>query len=457
MPILRFAATAYGRASYGLPETRLVNMVVEPAGPAYEDARLPRPGLVSTYTWGDGPNRGLHQSPGAFSSHLFALSGTELYKNGSDLGDIPGTDLARFANSSDELVIVADGIAYLYDGTTLGAISDPDLPAGVIDVAYLAGRFIYATEDTDRYYYSEVNDAGNIDGLNFTSAEGSPDPIVGLQAVADELFIFGQSTVEVHDKTGDADEPFQRSGSKQYQVGCASRDSIVALDNTVLWCGNDNVVYRAANVPQRISTHGIEAALKARTSAPVAYRMEFEGHKLYALNVPGVGSYAYDVASQQWCELQSLNRTTFRGRTSAIVDGVTYLGDDTTDAIWAMTVGAYLDGTSPVTFLASAFLPVQSGRPRCDNVLVQGARGVSDVTGTYDDALTELRWSDDQGRTWSDWRSAPLGEVGEYGRPPVWRRCGLMKAPGRLFELRTTDAVLATMGHLVVNEGRWNA
>lgn len=450
---VNFAETAYGRADYGLPEARLVNMVSEEGGPAYDSPRLPRPGLVSTYAWDTLPVRGIFKLDGVFSGAIFALIGTTLYKNGSSIGTISGTDLAQFAASANQLVIVCNGAAYVTDGTTVSLITDTDLPVP-ISVCFLAGRFIYGTT-AGQFYWSAVNDAANIDGLAFSTAEASPDSLIAAQTVGDELFLFGANSVEVWDATGDNNQPFQRAGSKRFDVGCWSANAVATMDNTVFWVGDDGIVYRASNVPQRVSTNGIETRIRKATGTIVALVAIWEGHSVYVLNIPGQGSYGYDAATQNWAEWQSYGRTTFRGSCSLQYLGQTYVGDDTNGKIWVLTPGTYTDGTDPITFIASAWVPVPNGRPRCDNAVLQGARGVGTTTGQGSAPITEMRYSDDQGRTFCDWIPETPGAIGVYGRPPRWRRLGLMKAPGRLFEIRTTDPVLATAGTFAVNEAAW--
>jgi hypothetical protein len=53
-----------------------------------------------------------------------------------------------------------------------------------------------------------------------------------------------------------------------------------------------------------------------------------------------------------------------------------------------------------------------------------------------------MRWSDDQGRTWTDWKEASSGFSGEYRKRVIFRRLGMVDAPGRLIEVRQTDDVL---------------
>ena len=63
---------------------------------------------------------------------------------------------------------------------------------------------------------------------------------------------------------------------------------------------------------------------------------------------------------------------------------------------------------------------------RCNNIVVQGARGVGLATGQGSDPITELRFSDDQGRSWSDWFQTSPGAVGQYRTAPygnAWALC----------------------------------
>lgn len=450
-----FAEKAYSN-SYGLPPARLVNMFAEREKSApVQDARLPRPGLASAFTLGTGPNRGLFSKKGVFGGALFIVSGTTLYtSDGTVIGTIPGTDMVRFDASASQLVMVSSGLAYLWDGTTLGQITDPDLPT-VVDLAFMAGRFAYEQQGSGRFYWSEIDDAGNIAGLNFSNAESSPDFNTGVMVLGDQLALFGGETVEFWSATSDGDNPFQKDTGTRYQKGTPARDAIVAMDNALFFVGNDRLVYRTDSVPSRVSDHGIEEKLRRCTNvaACTAFTAVIEGHAWYVLNIPGIGSFAYDVSTSLWAEWKSFNHTTFRGCASATVDGIVYIGDDTTSTVWKLSVGTYLDGADPISFLASAYVPNPAGDPiRCDRIRLDCVRGVGTSTGQGFSPLVEMRYSDDQGRTWREWRQATLGKIGEYSKRAYWNRLGSIKPPGRLFEFRSTDPVNTVFAGVAMNE-----
>jgi len=453
--ILEFAKGAYNRSDVGLPQARLQNFYVEKTegGPS-NDARLPRPGLAESYLVGAGPIRGAYQQKGVFGGDRFFVSGSQVYRETTLLGAIIGDGPARFAASATQLVIVSGGSAYLYDGVSFGIITDPDLPS-VSDVTTLAGRFIYTELDTDRFYWSVVNDAQDIDGLAFATAEGSPDANVAMGVLGDELFFFGQVTTEMWFPTGDQDAPYQRTQGRRFERGCASQTSVAVLDNALFWVGNDRIVYRSGNVPNRVSTHGIEESLRKCSTIEdcTGFYVTFDGHSFYVLGIPDQATYAYDVATQEWAEWTSYGRDTFRVTSCVMVDGQAFMGDSDSGQIWTFDPERYTDGSDVITGLVSCFYPKSSGVEFNFMVGLQAVRGVGN--GAAPDPIVEMRYSDDGGREWSNWRQTSAGKIGEYGVKGIWRKLAQVRNPGRGYEFRITDPVLKVLSYAVINEQRF--
>ncbi|HEY5107214.1 MAG TPA: hypothetical protein VII73_10660 [Caulobacteraceae bacterium] len=478
---LPFFSDSFARA-YGFPEMRLKNMISE-ATPVREERpfvplvglreiRYSRPGLVSAYSIGTGPIRGLYCQAGVFGSALFVVSGAAIYNagTGANLGTIPGTDLVRFAASGNQMVAVAGGVVYLYGGSGSFAPISGVLPP-VSDVAYIAGRFVYACAGTNIFYYSQVNDAANVPGLNFESAETAAGPIVGMGVLNDELMVFCATVTQVFSPSGDPDTPFTPVEGRGYQRGCIAQGTISFMDNALVWVADNRQVYRSDNANDRISSHSIEGKIAqcANPSAMTGWTAIFEGHEIYVLNIPGVGSYGYDAsrvggqagsygtsASRgEWSEWASYGQATFRGQVCASLNGVSWVGDDGAGTVWTLQVGVYSDGTDPIERVASSFIKIESGTPRCLNIVLHCVQGVGNPTGLGSNPMVEMRYSDDEGRSFCRWRAAALGAVGAYRRQRVfWQRLGLLRAPGRVIEIRCTDPVNAAFSHLAFNEPR---
>jgi hypothetical protein len=476
-----FFTDAFSRA-FGFPAVLPLNMVIEetplreerPYAPyvGLREVHYSRPGLVTGWNLGTGPIRGVFQAPYAYGSAIFIVSGATVYNVATGQacgGAIPGTDRVRWAASETQMVLVASGIAYLFDGQGWNAIANGVLPA-VCDVAWLQGRFIFMATGSDTFWYSEIDDASDVTGLDFAQANSAPDPNVAVAILNEQAVIFGAQTVEFWSTTASATAPLQPSVGRGFQRGCISRDTVTFSDNSLFWVGDDLVVYRVGNAPTRISSSTIEDYLRqcADPTQCSALALMFEGHEFYVLNIPGVGSFAYDISrigSQaqaygdsyergEWQQWASYGQTTFRGQVGAMVAGVAYVGDNTTNDLWTMKVGAYSDAGGPFTRMASAFIKIEEGNPRCLNIIVHGVVGQGLASGPNGSPLIEMRWSDDQGRTFTDWRAAQLGALGAYYTRAFWQRLGLLRAPGRLVQIRCSDRVNVVFSHLELNADR---
>jgi hypothetical protein len=137
------------------------------------------------------------------------------------------------------------------------------------------------------------------------------------------------------------------------------------------------------------------------------------------------------------------------------VGGTVYVGDDQTNDVGTMQMGVYSDYSGALERQASAFIKVEEGNPRCLNLVLQCVMGVGNAVDPGSRAVAEMRYSDDEGRTFCRWRQAGLGLVGKYRHPrALWQRLGSLRSPGRLVEVRCTDPVNATFSHLELNASR---
>jgi hypothetical protein len=475
-----FFTDAFSR-SFGFPSVLPVNMIIEEtplreerpyaAYVGLREVHYSRPGLVSYRTYASGPVRGVFRAPFSYGGGLFVVAGTTAYNvtTGAACGTIPGTDRVRFAASEQQMVMVADGAAYLFDGSNFNPIDNGVLPP-VCDVAWLGGRFAYMAIGTDTWWYSEIDDAGNEGGLDFATAEGFPDPNVAVSVLNDELVIFGTQSVEFWQVTSDATAPFAPVVGRGYQRGCIARDTVAFADNGLFWVGDDLVVYRVGSVPTRVSSSSIEDKIRqcADPSTLTAIVVQFEGHEFYVLNVPGVGSYAYDLSRigtqaqaygdsyqrGEWQEWQSAGFDTFRAQVAVMLNGVAYVGDMTTGDLWTMQVGAYTDAGGPLKREGSLFIKVEEGTPRCLNLVLHGVVGQGNAVDPGADPLVEMRFSDDQGQTFTPWQASVLGPLGQYRTRAYWQRLGLLRAPGRLVQVRCSDPVNVVFSHVELNAAR---
>lgn len=450
MPAILYGTKAYRRRVGNLPELKLVNMFVEES-PAGEQGvvLLTRPGLLSSASVGAGPVRGIFWAEGVFSGDLFVLSGGTLYRDGVSLGTVTGTGPVSFAASASELLITAGASLYSYDGTDFVEVSFPG-GANVVAIAYHDGLFIAARAESQRYYWSAVNDGRTWDDLDFAAAESSPDNLVDLKILGDTLFLIGPATIEPWSNTGDPDAPYSRIEGRIIQKGAHGTGCTVLLDNSLFFVGSDCIVYRIADVPQRISDHGIEERIKASTDVS-AFAVLWEGHSFFCIRLDD-GTFAFDVATGQWCEFASYGRDNWRAQCASTLGAVTCLGDDEDGTVW--TLSGVEDGEGTLEVRWTAAIPSE-GPFRLDVLRIEANSGHTPVlTGQGADPVVEMRSSRDAGATWGDWSEASLGLQGNYRRLTEWRCLGLFDDPGAVLEFRCTDPVGLRVSKVYVPEKR---
>lgn len=455
-----FAVQSYKGRSLPLSAQQLVNLYPEKSP---IDAKAPvvlygTPGLKSfASSVGDGPIRGAFD----FNGVLCAVSGPDFFTvdssgNATNRGTVGGTGRVPMDSNGAELAIVAGpgaGQTFIWNGTTLTAISDADFP-GASDVTFMDGYLIFTKPNTDQFFLSALNDGTSYDALDIATAEGDPDDLVGCVNDHRELWLFGKKTTEVWYNSGNASFPFERIGGAYMERGCQSRSSIVKEDNSVFWLGEDGIVYRAAAyVPQRVSTHAVEFAIgsytKAQRESATAFSYTMEGHKFYCLSFANA-TWVYDIASGMenplWHNRTGYDATNnsflprWRADNGAVAYGKNLAGDYATGKIYELDMGTYQDDGSPVQRMAVS-PPIHANGKRIffNKMQIEIESGVGLTSGQGSDPQAMLEWSDDGGRTWSNEHWATMGKKGENNWRLIWRRLGW--AYERCFRLTISDPV----------------
>lgn len=458
-PIL---GSAYVARSVNAADNRMINMfpeIIPEAGK--EPAFLQRaPGLRLLAYVGNGPVRGLW----TFGDYGYAVSGNKLYKIDStwtvtEKGTVSGSGPVSMVDNGTQLFIAAGADGYIYNANTdvFAQITDPDFP-GAVTVGYIDGYFVFNEPNSQKFWVTALLDGTSVDPLDFASAEGSPDNLVALIVDHREVWLFGQTTVEVWYNAGLPDFPLTRIQGAFNEIGCAAPFSIAKLDNGVFWLGADargrGVVYRSQGYNgQRISTHSVEWQIQQYSdiSDATAYTYQQDGHSFYVLNFPSADiTWVYDVATQAWHQRAGWlndNFTRHRGDCQMAFNDEIVIGDYLAGAIYAYDPTVHTEAGTVQKWLRSwrALPQTQNNLKRTTHHSLQldcqsgvGLNGTQQGT----DPQVMLRWSDDGGHTWSNehWRS--MGKIGETGRRVIWRRLGMTtKLRDRVYEVSGTDPV----------------
>lgn len=401
----------------------LVNAFAEIAEGDKQDqfAVMAIPGLVLFGSAATGPVRGVH----TMDDVLYAVIGSTLYSVSSSgavtsLGTIPGDTPVRIADNGSQLAIVGGVLnneGFVYSGGTLFS-SIANLPA-VSDVTYIDGYFVWTVFASDQFIISGLNDGLSYDPLDVATVEGSPDDLVAVINDHRELHFPGRKTWEIWYNSGNAAFPFTRQGNAFIERGMIDRDSLVKIDNSLHFVGDDRIVYRLNGYePVRISTHAVEKDLAA-ASWFRAFTYTQEGHKFYVLNTD-VSTWVFDMATQLWHKRKSTGIDYYRVGVSCHAYGRTIMGDSVSGNLYVPDLDTYTEN--------GAIIPVEIGLPTIEDnrrFLTLYALELYCETGVGNAADNDpqiiMQYSMDGGRSWSNELWRPMGAIGKYSTRAVWR------------------------------------
>jgi hypothetical protein len=218
---------------------------------------------------------------------IYSVHSTSVYSvveggTATRVGTLPGNDVVQMSrNQADPIQISIHGAAgeFYIENDVVKRVTDEDLPSGVVSQDQLAGYTVYGYGNR-KFFITSINETESINGTDYATAEQSPGPLMRVKADGD-LFLFKTDSIETWRNTGNGDFPFEPMG-RPIQKGLLAAEGVVACDNTLMFPGHDNVVYRinGTSVVQRISNHGIERTIQADTvSANIIGFSHFaEGH-----------------------------------------------------------------------------------------------------------------------------------------------------------------------------------
>jgi hypothetical protein len=314
------------------------------------------PGLRQFAVLGTKPIRGAINVEGA----LFVVTGTQLREVKTDgtstvRGTIPGVGRVSMAynqvtNGNQLLIATGQSTGYVWNTatSTFTVISDEGYP-GAKSVAYL-DSYLLQVEPFGRYwFFSDLADALSYNTLDRSESEGSPDKIVTLVVSQFEVVVFNQTTIEFFYNSGATTGTFENK-RVLIERGCAAGQSVVKLDNSIFWLGDDGVVYRLDGynaIP--VSTGAIQNAIKDNNwKQAFAFKWEDGEHKVYYLTFPDGQTWGYDVVTRLWHRRESYGLKRWRLNTLTRWNNMWIGGDFQNGTLWVLDWDYMLEGDQPL-------------------------------------------------------------------------------------------------------------
>lgn len=289
-----------------------------------------------------------------FQGVLFSIFGDKIYY---------GTGLTLIATTIDGVGPVAWDVGFSHAMIvtgTIGANYKVEVVAGVpsvtavlaaktyVDVAFIAGRFVYIPENGDPAEWSEVGDGSTVGPNYFFDAEEQPDENEACVAIGGTLHIMGADTIQPFRPGGPTNAPFLPLQGATIEVGFVgakvkTTDSCIFLGKPK--GGGYGFFLFANGGAQRISDQVVDELLEAYTPAQLAavraQRFFWRGAEWFTFVLP---DRTLSLVNGQW------------GYVDSGVTGVAQLGRwlqynaTLYDGVWYVQSAAGLNKLSRTTF-----------------------------------------------------------------------------------------------------------
>lgn len=169
-----------------------------------------------------------------------------------------------------------------------------------------------------------------------------------------------------------------------------------------------------------------------------AWAFNLDGHIFYVMNFTSKSALLYDTVSKQWYEWFTKDAllfptflpywNMFRG---VVWQGRTLAADFETAKIWEVDPHSLLDEEDkPIQRVVTGFLPLRGSA----SVRQGSLRVTARKEDAAEPATLSMRFSDDNGKTWSTVRTVGLA-ANSYSQRVEFRSLGRVRAPGRLWEI----------------------
>lgn len=420
------------------------------------------PGIALATTAGTSAqfNRGSH----TFLSKPYFVQGEDLYRIDRTVVSSVATYTAVRVNASvtlpgTERVIIADngpsgaaggqmcivlpdsaGInAYIYDTTNaLVQITDGDFDGPVSSVRFVDGYFLFTKTNGQTFFISDLRNGTAYNALDFATAEADPDNIISSFILHNEVYIFGQQTIQPFQNSGGAGFPFtsvqggiQRKGLKSIYAVEEVNDYMVFLGGAV--AETPAIWVTDGGRPDKLSTTAIDNELSRYSdttiSACFTWKYSQAGSQFVAFTFPDEACFVYDFTAKEWHTRESINSMgdAVPCRISSIVDvyGVLMVGDNISNKIGVLDRDTYTEFSE---FIPRRFVTPQldnEGQPFTVDVLeLVCETGTGIATGQGSDPVINLSYSTNGGRSFNDQISRFTGALGEYDKRVIWCSLG---------------------------------
>lgn len=405
--------------------------------------------------------------PGEFSvngrsffaaSNLYETNGSGQMTVRGSLGAAP-TRPTMITSNETQLVVLNNGNLYILTLATdvFAAVDMSQFNGPVSQIGFSDGYIIATLQNSHTFQVSALEDATTWGGLDIATLSYFPDNINSFICDHREPWFFSNKKAIGYYNAGAGFPPFIPVQGAFMENGSGATFATVQADNSVFWLDQDergSMVARRLNgyAGDRISTHATEGAWQrfAIASDAVGWTYQENGHTFWVIYFPTANqTWVYDISQNLWHRRGYFVEATGeyiadRGMSHTFNFGKHLVGDWASGNIYDLSTAYYDDAGTPIRGLRRTPTTSKENKwiyfDELEFVLGTGlppAVPLFDGDGNPRPPEIMLRWSNDGGKTWSNWYFLSVGFVGEYDKRVIKRMLG--RARKRLWEVAWTD------------------
>lgn len=307
----------------------------------------------------------------------------------------------------------------LTSGGAFAQVVDPNYPAVTVPgSAYLDGT-LYVMDSQGRIWGSAgLNNPTVWSALNLIRAQVEPDLGIALAKQAIYVVAFKQWTTEFfYDAGNPTGSPLLPVQNAKLPFGCyLGGRSVCSINDELYFIGTNRAIglgiYKISKLQiTKISTPAVDRLLESNVSVSPAFSTRAGGHVYYILPLAaGVGSLVFDTTVGVWQVWKQNGATLDIVAATSNMTLSFFLQAQTNGAVIqnpnAYTGLDYTAAGAQVPMVAEACTPPFDGGTRLEKVLTR----LFIEADQQSSGPLEMCWSDDDYRTWSEWRAVSLAD-----------------------------------------------
>ena len=430
-------------------DAKLVNCYMEAKGKTVYVYK--RAGTLAAFSHGASAGMGCYNWKG----DVYSIFGGYLYKgNGGYIGSVMDTTGGVYSFNQSlgptNYMVMQNGVnGYTYDGTTLAQIADADYPvASVKGISYL-DQTTYVMTAKAAIQGSAIANPTSWDPLNVLTAQIEPDGGIAIAKQLVYVVAFKQWSTELfYDAANATGSPLATVQGAKVNYGCLSADTVQDIDGKLFWVATNRnsspqVLMMEKVSAEVISDHPMDRLLTNAKTSDTFYSFSFKdaGHQFYVLTDKTLNiTMVYDVAEKVWSQWTDASGNYLPFVSSTFDASGNRLWQHESDGHMYYASKSYLTDNGTI-ITADIYTPNFDGgtskRKHLNRLFFVGDQ----VTGS----ILQVRVSDDDYQTWTNFRSVDLGV-----KRPYLDRCGSFYK--RAFHLRHAKATafrLSAMEHQI--------